>query len=142
MEDRLPDAIRQLREALRIDPGYLNAHYNLARALAATGDVDDAGREYATFLATKPDDAAAQAGLGTILFHQRRFPDALAHFREAARLDPNNADMEANLGTLLAISGDLPAAAEAFERALRIDPNHEAARANLAKVRLQLAGKK
>lgn len=142
MEDRLPDAIRQLREALRIDPGYLNAHYNLARALAATGDVDDAGREYATFLATKPDDAAAQAGLGTILFHQRRFPDALAHFREAARLDPNNADMEANLGTLLAISGDLAAAAEAFERALRIDPNHEAARANLAKVRLQLAGKK
>jgi Flp pilus assembly protein TadD len=131
LQDHVPDAIAQLREVLRLDPAYLNARYNLARALAASG----------VFLAARPDDTGAQAGIGTILFRQRRFPDALAHFQAAAQLDPNDADIETNLGTLLAITGNLPAAVHAFEEALRIDPNHQTARANLAKARAQMASR-
>jgi Flp pilus assembly protein TadD len=142
MEDRIPDAIVELRAALQLDSGYLNARYNLARALAATGDLDAAEIEMATFVKTKPDDAQAQADLGTIYIHERRFADALPCFRAAARLDPGNADVEVNLGTVLAITGDLKDAEQAFEAALRINPKHQGALGNLARVRAQLAARK
>lgn len=138
MDGRIPDAIRQLRKALGLDPSYANAHYNLARALAVSGDLDGAAAEYGIFLKQKPDDPAAQAGLGSIYYMQRRYPEALPYFREAARLNPNDADIETNLGTVLAITGDLPGAIEAFEQALRIDPNQQSARANLARAQAQI----
>jgi Flp pilus assembly protein TadD len=111
----------------------------LARALGASGDLAASSAAYSAFLDQKPDDADAQAGLGTIEFKQHRYAEALARFREATRLNPNDADMQANLGTLLAIGGDLPAAAQAFENALRINPNHAAARANLQRVQASLS---
>jgi Flp pilus assembly protein TadD len=142
MEDRIPDAIGELREALQLDSGYLNARYNLARALAAAGDLDAAEIEMATFVKAKPDDAQAQADLGTIYIHERKFGEALPCFRAAARLDPRNADIQVNLGTVLAIMGDLKAAEQAFEAALRINPRHEGALGNLARVRAQMAARK
>ena len=141
MQDRIPDAIGELREALRLDSGYLNARYNLARALAATGELDAAEIEMATFVKAKPDDAQAQADLGTIYIHERKFADALPCFRAAARLDPGNADVQVNLGTVLAITGDLKSAEQAFEAALKINPRHEGALGNLARVRAQLAAR-
>jgi Flp pilus assembly protein TadD len=138
MQDRMVNAEQEFREALRLDSGYLNARYNLARALAASGDLDGAAAEYSSFLEKQPSDADAHAALGTIQFKQQKYPEALAHFREAARLNPQNADVQANLGTLLAIAGDLPAAAQAFENALRLNPDQKAARANLERVRAQM----
>ncbi len=135
VEDRLPDAIVQLRQVLAADPSYLNARYNLARSLAVTGDLDAAAAEYQAFLREKPDDAQAQAALGTIYFKKQDIPDALACFRKAATAAPDDADIQANLGTLLAITGDSPSAAKAFERALRINPEHAAAKANLARLK-------
>src|SRR5437763_609361 len=67
LADRMDEAIANLREALRVDPSYLNARYNLARALAAKGDLDGAAGEYTTFVKERPDDGEAQAALGGIL---------------------------------------------------------------------------
>ena len=119
----------------------MNARYNLAHTLATSGDLAGAREEYTLFLNEKPDDADAQAGLGTIDFKQSNYVDALVHFREAARLDPQNADIQTNLGTLQAIKGDLPAAKNAFENALRLNPANQAARANLDRVNAQLRGR-
>jgi Flp pilus assembly protein TadD len=141
LDNHIPEAITELREALRLDPSYLNAHYNLARALAASGDLDGAAAEYVFLLSHTPDDAGAQAGLGSIYFLERRYREALPHLREAARISPDDADLEANLGAALAITGDLPGAIEAFEKALRINPSHQTARANLVRAEAQLAAR-
>jgi Flp pilus assembly protein TadD len=139
MQGRLVNAEQEFHRALQLDSSYLNARYNLARTLAASGDPDGAAMEYSIFLEKQPADAEAHAALGTIEFKQRKYPDALAHFREAARLNPEDADVQANLGALLAMARDLPAAAHAFENALRLNPAHKAARANLERVRAQMA---
>ncbi len=107
--------------------------------MAAGRDLEGAATEYTAYLKAQPEDANAQAGLASVLFLQRKYPEALDHMRRAVRLNPNNADLEANLGAVLAMTGDLPSAIQAFEQALRIDPSHQAARANLQRARAQLA---
>jgi tetratricopeptide (TPR) repeat protein len=129
----------EFRSALQADSEYTNARYNLAHALAIEGDFVNAAVEYKRVLDVKPDDAQAQAALGTIYFKLARYPDALTCFREAARLNPNDADVQANLGTLLVFAGDWSAAIQAYQRALAINPNHAIARANLEKARAALA---
>ncbi len=101
--------------------------------------MDAAAAEYRAFLAQQPDDGVAQAALGAVYVQQKRYRDAVAAFREAARLQPGDADIWSNLGTGLAITGDLPGAISAFERALEIDPNAETARRNLSRAKAQLA---
>lgn len=110
----------------------MNARYNLAHALADSGDLDGASKEYAILLTQKPDDAEAQAGLGAVCFLQKRYLEAVTHFQAAATLDPASADLQASLGSALALSGDLEGAVRAFQKALQIEPGHETARANLA----------
>ena len=131
LKENVPAAIAEFRQALRLDPQYLNAVTTSAvhSLLAATWKAH--ARSTKIFLRKKPAYADAQAGLGTVYFKQKNFADALIHFREAVRLDPQNADTQANLGTLFAKRGELSAAKNAFQAALQIDPGHQAARANL-----------
>ncbi len=68
LHDDVAAAIAEFRATLQLDPHYLNARYNLARALAVSGDLGGARQEYSAFLEENPNDAAAQAGLGTICF--------------------------------------------------------------------------
>ena len=70
-QDRFPEAVEQLQTALRIDPRYANARYNLARSLAATGDLAGAEVQFAYFLTAKPDDAAAQQALAAVYLAEK-----------------------------------------------------------------------
>ncbi len=118
----------QFREALQLDPDYSNARYNLARTLAAEGDLEGAATEYRLFLKEQPDDAAAQAGLASVYVRQRRYAEAIPAFREAARLEPEDADVWTNLGTALAITGDLTGS----DRCLRTSAGDRSKRGNRA----------
>src|SRR6185437_5248525 len=53
---RLPDAIREYRLALQVDPEYWSARYNLARALAKSGDMKGALENLRQVVAAYPDD--------------------------------------------------------------------------------------
>ena len=40
--NRIPDAIASFREAIRLEPEFVGARYNLAMALEAAGSVEEA----------------------------------------------------------------------------------------------------
>jgi Flp pilus assembly protein TadD len=61
-----------------------------------------------------------------------RWPEALLHAREAARLDPLNPRPHTNLGYVLYRSGLVDDAIVALERAVALDPTYAEARGNLA----------
>jgi tetratricopeptide (TPR) repeat protein len=61
-----------------------------------------------------------------------RWPEALLHAREAARLDPLNPRTHKNLGYVLYRSGLVDDAIVALERAVALDPTYAEARGNLA----------
>jgi Flp pilus assembly protein TadD len=86
-----------LREALRLRPGYAEAHYNLGMALSRQGALGEATFHLREAVRLHPGNAVAHNNLGVLLARQGAFPEAVAQFREALRLDPGNEGASRNL---------------------------------------------
>jgi tetratricopeptide (TPR) repeat protein len=77
-----------------------------------------------TAMATHPEDARAPYYLGNLLYDRRRYPDAIAAWRQAAALDPTFATVQRNLGLAeFNILGRPDEAVACYERALVADPS-------------------
>ena len=124
-------ARRHYEEAIRIDPSFYAADYNLGNLLLAD-DPEQAIAHYRRAALEAPRDARVQNNLGIALAKPGNLTEAAEHFRSAASLLPDYPDPHANLGLLLARQGDRIAAVAEFQAALRIDPNFALARRGLA----------
>ena len=82
-------------------------------------------------LARNPDAWAAHNNLAVALSAQGRHGPAMAHFREALRLQPDLADAHCNLGIILQLQGRLEEAIEHLEAATRARPGMSEAHYNL-----------
>jgi tetratricopeptide (TPR) repeat protein len=60
------DGIRHYQEALRLDPNYANAHYNLGAALEGEGRITEAIEQYQQALKLRPDMTAASDALAQL----------------------------------------------------------------------------
>jgi tetratricopeptide (TPR) repeat protein len=140
---RLPDAIVEYQESLRIEPDYSDAHFNLANALSRMpGRLPDAIAEYQTALRIDPNYAAAHNNLGFALAASGgRWQEAIAEYQAALRLDPDLAEAHDNLGLALANSGHLPEAIVEYQAALRIDPEYAEAHNNLGRALANSGGR-
>jgi tetratricopeptide (TPR) repeat protein len=80
--DRIPEAIAEYQAAIRIEPTYPEAHFNLGSALAHSGMADRlpaAIAEYRTALRLKPDYAEVYNNLGNALSHRVRDAEVRAN---------------------------------------------------------------
>ncbi len=128
---RTEEAMAELREAIRLRPGYPDAHLSLGLMLAQGGDPAGAVPHFSEALRLWPRFAEAHNNLGAALAVQGRRDEALSHFREALRLNPDYAEARNNLGLALAQDGKLREAAEQFARAVELNPEWIDARRNL-----------
>jgi tetratricopeptide (TPR) repeat protein len=79
--------------------------------------------------------------MGSVLLERREGPRALAHLREALRLDPEDADYYAALANFNLTTKDWQDAAELAEQGLAIDPEHIAC-ANIRAMALTNLGRR
>ncbi len=108
----------------------------LACAAAASAQVaswkdDVALWTRATMLTLHVDEYAAHLSLGRTLTNQERFPEAVAHFSEAVRLQPRSAEAHLDLGVALSRQGKASEAIRSFGEAVRLEPGYEQAHFNL-----------
>src|SRR5262249_47257239 len=78
---KLDEAIKALREAIRLEPKEAEAHYNLANVLSQKGLLDEAGDEFRLAVHFDPNLAEAHCNLGQLLRGQGQFADALKALR-------------------------------------------------------------
>lgn len=132
-------AIPHFREALRLEPHYLQARFNLGVALLQTGQSHEAVAVLRQAVEQSPQDAKIHNDLGCALVQCGRGDEAIAHFREALRRDPDYAPAHDNLGLALMDQGRTEEAAGHFRRALTLDPSYVSAAFHLG-LTAQLAG--
>jgi len=85
---KLDEAAAHYREALRRDPEYANAYFNLGNTLLARGEYLEAISQYRKALELSPDEPTIHSNLGTALRLVGELDEAAAHYREALRIDP------------------------------------------------------
>jgi adenylate cyclase len=126
---RTHSAIRLLRQALELDPGYARAHAALGDAYSWLVYADDrswadsalAASERAIDLA--PDLAAGHIALGWTQDAMGRVEESLVSFQRAIELDPNNAEARDGAASELWRLGRFDEQLEVLLPAVRRDPD-------------------
>jgi tetratricopeptide (TPR) repeat protein len=94
---RLDEAIAAYREAIRLNPSYDSAYYNLGIALMSKGLREEAMAAYRQALHLKPDNVDAHVNLGAALAQSGDLLGAIEHFKTALGLQPDLLEARANI---------------------------------------------
>lgn len=130
-EHRPEEAIPHYLEAIRLSPGFIGGHTNLALALAEIGRGDEAIAQFEQALRLDPRNELVHLHLGFALTRSGRLDEAAAHFEEAIRLKPDYVEAHNGLGLVLARKGDLDGAIRQYNEALKFLPTFPEAHSNL-----------
>ena len=98
---------------------------NYARALAATGHLEEATAEMKAAIAGDPRNAIFEDDLGSIYARQQQWPAAQSHFSVATELAPTLATAHLHLGLAMQAQG-VPEALHEIARAAKLAPQNNA----------------
>ncbi len=119
-------------EAVRLNPAFPSARFNLGRSYLEDGDLQRGITEIQEALRLHPTFAAAHETLGLAYTEQGRYDEAIPHVQQAIRLHPGLAVSRNHLGRLYMALGRFEEAIAAFQGLVQVQPEAAAARHNLA----------
>lgn len=114
-ESDLERAERDLRQALRVAPGFKPAALELVQVLWERGLHADAELELHRLLEKTPDDVDARMLLGSLKVTRKRWGEAEREFRTVLAAHPDNVPARKLLGTALMFQNKLEEAASHWE---------------------------
>jgi tetratricopeptide (TPR) repeat protein len=124
IENKMEEAEEQCRAALRLDPAFPLAFYNLGRYRLFRGDIDGARDITAQGVSLNPTSAGLRNLLGISLACQERNEEACRELREACRLEPETAASHFCLAAVLARLGEGAEAEREYREGRRLDPSY------------------
>ena len=130
--NRIGEAVAEFQEAVRLEPRFVGARYNLAMAFEAAGSPEEAAREYHEVLRIEPGFVQAWNNLGSLLSSQHRFDEAVHCFRGAIERSPASAELHYNLANALSRGGHCEEAVSHYRHSIRLNPQIAQAHNNLA----------
>jgi tetratricopeptide (TPR) repeat protein len=112
VQGKRSEATTTLREALRLDPGYLPARLKLAENLLAAGESEEAAGIYETIVKEYPDAAEAYYGMGRIRAAKGDLDGAVEAYAKACGLFPQYGAAHYGLAQAYRKLGDGPKSQE------------------------------
>jgi Flp pilus assembly protein TadD len=134
-------AVRNYREALRIDGRLPGLHFELAEVLngsSSPSDQEQAESEYRASLTQNPFDEKSECRLGAIASRRGDLQGAYDRYSRALELQPDDPEANLDLGKILTSMGQAGKALPYLERAVRLEPFDAVARFRLGSVYRQL----
>jgi len=128
---RLGEAEAIYRRVLAANPNDIDALFNLANVLSATGREDQGVAGFLRVIQLKPDCAQAFNNMGNVLARQGKLDQAAAAYQQAIRFKPDYADAHYNFGNALRDLNRVDQAIAAYERAIRLKSDFAQAYSNL-----------
>jgi tetratricopeptide (TPR) repeat protein len=128
-------AIRNYREALKLDPKLPGLHFELAEVLNASSvatEQQEAESEYKAALSVNQFDERAEFRLGDVSSRRGDVQEAYAHYSRAVELQPNDAEANIGLAKVLMLMNQPDRAEPLLQRALQLDPTSAAAHFRLS----------
>jgi tetratricopeptide (TPR) repeat protein len=129
--NQLEQAAQHFRQAISLEPGFSEAHFNLANILKATDRQSEAIDCYRRAIELDPAHADAHYNLANIYKAQGRTEQALECYRAAVAADPDFADAHNNAANVLKSAGRLEEAIAHYQKAINSNPQYAAAHYNL-----------
>ena len=96
-QGRYTEAIAAFEKMRELAPDHMRAYSNLAAAYHQLGRTDESARVLQRSLEIAPD-SVTYSNLGTYLYFQGKYPEAVNAFEEAVKLNPNASARWGNLG--------------------------------------------
>jgi len=115
-------AIELFNKALKLDPDFVLAHYDIAVAYRKQGELDLCILEYEKVLKIHPNFPSALSNLGGQYFRKGETEKAVKLFRRAIDVYPNFIQALSNLGASLNKLGRTEEAIPNLEKALALNP--------------------
>src|SRR5215470_3733612 len=116
--------VKELSAKIKQNPHDFDSIVELANLNFDQKNYGDAVNLYKTALTIRPEALNVRTDMGTAMFYQERFDDAIAEFQQVLQTDPKNAQALFNLGvTMLHGKNDPKRAMEYWERMIATNTN-------------------
>jgi Flp pilus assembly protein TadD len=135
------DALQLFQQALKLDPKFTDARYNLASLEASSSQWQPAAADFKQVVNEDPSNEKAKQHLGEVLImwgdevaEAGKFDEAVLRYRESLVYRPDDAELHTTLGIALAKLARINEAKAEFEAALHINPAFQPARQALSAI--------
>jgi tetratricopeptide (TPR) repeat protein len=125
------EAIIQFSNAIKIDPHYAAAHFELAKAYFKTGSVMGGYTELRRTVEFDPKNIEARLQLAQIFLASRQYPKSLEQANAILAMDPKNADAWAVKSGIAMANNDHEEALKDIQQALAYAPDRAGFHAQL-----------
>lgn len=116
-------AADECEKAVKIDPGFADAHAQLAQSYLVMQQPDRAYREFARTVELRPADYRSRITMTNLLIMTRSFGDAKEQMDILLKQRPDDPAVHAANSSLLAQQNDIPGAIREMNQTIALSPN-------------------
>ena len=118
----IEQAIRDLDQAVKLNPNYAHAFVHRGMAYRSMGQYDRAIQDFDQAIKLEPNYTHAFAERGSAYSHQGQHQRAIQDFDQAIKLEPNYTHAFVERGSVYSHQGQHQRAIQDFDQAIRLDP--------------------